>query len=716
LVVTAAACSSPNDGDDDDDGGESGEGGSGGSSSGKGGSSAMGGTSNGGGGSSSKGGSSGKGGSGGPSAQGGSSGKGGSGGTPPDITELMPGDEAAWTVFVYGHGDHNLSNSLLADLGEMAKAELGAAGDLNLLVLTDWNASQIIAGSDPPEKFPTGVQLFRVPGGGKELEVVAEGEEQNLDDPDVLASITADVFKAFPARRHGVVLWDHGGAWSGGFGHDTQDGTDSEPKGLPAESIPPALLAAASAADLTQKPPLDFVAFDTCLMAGAEVAYPFRKLASLYIANAEIDYGNGWDYTATFSYLAKNSDATPAAFGKAEVSHWDAHHKTASTNDALLRSHAAIDLTKIENFATKTAVLASNITESASFDPVELGRGSFLALPPYASQFENAGSVLPGLHDMGQVLDALGEGKSDAAVASAAKQARSALDELLIATSQGSLRTEAGQVGLHVELGAASTLTAAHIAEYQERAASWDGETSWSRVLSNLANGADSTPPVYTHSVDNADGATASAPPVLRFKTTDSDAAKAAVYLGRDLDTDTLAVLGLVAAAPIDANEDYEFGWDGTVATFADDQPAMLDVWLDTGSADGEAVLMIPGVLDGAAEEGLVTYLVFAPSEGGPSVAVVVLGDVASTLSVDELVQAAPKATFSPLYYVVSKSSGETQLVTGDPMPLPDSGAFELKSSFVSPGGYYLFSSLTDVWGNQGTEVDAVQLAAPLGP
>jgi hypothetical protein len=142
----------------------------------------------------------------------------------------------------------------------------------------------------------------------------------------------------------------------------------------------------------------------------------------------------------------------------------------------------------------------------------------------------------------------------------------------------------------------------------------------------------------------------------------------------------------------------------------------MLDIWLDTGSADGEAVLMIPGMLDGAAEEGLVTYLVFAPSEGGPSVAVVVLGDVASTLSIDELVQAAPKATFSPLYYVVSKASGETALVTGDPMPLPTSGTFELKSSFVNSGGYYLFSSLTDVWGNQGTEVDAFQLAEPLGP
>jgi len=710
LLLTVTGClhsTDKSDDDDDSNGGQSGDKGSGGSGN----ASATGGTTGDGGSSAT----SGTGNDGGTSGKGGGTSKGGSSGKPPDLTQLEPDAEAAWTVFVYGHGDHNLSNSLLADLSEMAKAELGAPGNFNLIVLTDWNASQTIAGSDPPQKFPTGVQLYRVPGGGKDLEVVAEGAEQNLDDPDVLGNVTADVFKAFPAQHHGVVLWDHGGAWSGGFGHDTQDGTDMDPKGMPAEAIPPALLAGAFGADISQRPPLDFVAFDTCLMAGAEVAYPYRKLAPLYIANAEIDYGNGWDYTATFSYLASHPDATPAAFGKAEVSHWDAHHKNASTNDALLRSHAAIDLTKIDGFVEATSALTNAITSSDSFDPIDLGRGSFLALPPYASQFENAGSVLPGLHDMGQVLDALGASKSDAAVASAAKKARAALDDLLIATSQGSLRTEASQVGLHVELGAASTLTAEHLDEYKERAASWDGDTRWSGVLATLADAADSKPPVYTHSVDNADGATASKPPVLRFKTTDADAARAAVYLGRDIDDKTLAVLGLVGAAPIAANEDYEFGWDGTVATFADDQPAMLDIWLDTGSADGEAVLMIPGVLDGAAEEGLVTYLVFAPSEGGPSVAVVVLGDVASTLTVDELTQAAPKATFSPLYYVVSKATGETQLVTGDPMPLPSSGTFELKSSFVNPGGYYLFSALTDVWGNQGAEVDAFELAEPLG-
>ena len=42
------------------------------------------------------------------------------------------------------------------------------------------------------------------------------------------------------------------------------------------------------------------------------------------------------------------------------------------------------------------------------------------------------------------------------------------------------------------------------------------------------------------------------------------------------------------------------------VALFPDGQPATLDIWLDSGSDSAEPVLMVPGLLSGAAEEPLV--------------------------------------------------------------------------------------------------------------
>lgn len=699
LASVTSACFSTNSNDRDDReqgeaGAEASGGDSGGDAGGKGGSS----------------GGSGRGGS------GGSSGKGGSGGTGavPDISEIpeIPAIEAAWTFFVYGHADHNLSNSLLRDLSEMAQATL--APNVNVVVVTDWDSSQAIAGTDPPERFPVGLQLFRIPGGGADIELLAEAAEQNLDDPEVLASIVGDVFAAFPARRRAVVLWDHGGAWSGGFGSDTQNGTVARPTPMPAELVPAALLAGLEAAGVDAEPPLDLIAFDTCLMAGAEVVYPFRDVASVYVANAEIDYGAGWDYAASLSYLAENPDADARTFAIAEVSHWDAHHAEASANDALLRSHVAIDLAKFGAFADATAALTGALLESTSFEPAALGRAGFFALPPYASQFENAGSSIPGLRDFGQLLSALGAA-DDAAVAGAAESAQSALSDAILGRSQGALREANQQLGLHVEQSLARELTAERREAYAERASAWIEASGWDSLLDALVASDDAVAPELVHAVENAEGASRTAPPLLEFETEDADVAKASVHLGAALDERTIAFLGLVGSGTVAADGPYQFPWDGAIVTFEDGQPAMLDVWLDGGDAADGSVLMIPGLLAGAAEEPLTTFLVFDGSEPRVNAAVVSVGTVASTLSLEEIALAAPGATFAPLYAAIDVETGEASLVPGEGMPIPESG-YTLGVEYAAAGSYYLFTTLTDVWGNENTVVDAVNLLESLGP
>jgi len=710
LLAATPACSSDSGAADDDDSnaGEGGSGGKGGSGSGgKGGSSSGG---KGGSGSGGKGGS----GSGGDENGGTGGATGGSAGNPPDIDELPPADEAEWTIFVFGHGDHNLSNSLLVDLGEMSRAELGAEGTMNVIAFTDWDASQAVPGTDPREAFPSGVQLYRVPGGGDDIELLAEGAEASLDDPNVLAGVVRDVFTAFPSTHRGIVLWDHGGAWSGGFGSDGQDGTEAAPSAMPAEAIPVAILAGLEEAGVEATPPLDFVAFDTCLMGGAEIVYPFREVAQVFIANAEIDYGAGWDYTATLTYIAENPDAPVQDLAVAEVTQWDAHHVEATANDALLRSHVAIDLSLVDAFAESTAGFTSALAQSSSFDAIDLGRSGFFALPPYASQFENAGSSQPGLRDAGQFLDALAGTSSDPGVASAAGDARTALDGMILHSSQGSIRSSAGQAGVHLELSLASQITPDKAAEYDERASAWVGASGWPEVLGALTSGADAVPPVFTHSVLNGDGASQALPPLLELSTDDQDVAKAAVYLGAQTDAETLIILGLIGTGTIEPAA-YEFAWDGTLATFADGQPAMLDIWLDGASNTLEPVLMTPGVLDGVGPEPLTAYLLFTPSEGAASVFVVSLGSVASTLSVTEVANAAPGATFAPVYYGVDLTSGAASLVSGDPMPLPSSGTFEFVSEFAPAGDYVFMTGLTDVWGNESVELDACVLDEPLG-
>jgi hypothetical protein len=52
----------------------------------------------------------------------------------------------------------------------------------------------------------------------------------------------------------------------------------------------------------------------------------------------------------------------------------------------------------------------------------------------------------------------------------------------------------------------------------------------------------------------------------------------------------------------------------------------------------------------------------------------------------------------------------------GEPMPLPENGAFALAPEFAPAREYVMLTTLTDVWGNQSSALDLCALAEPLGP
>jgi hypothetical protein len=626
---------------------------------------------------------------------------------PPSLGELAedPAPVAPWTILVYGHADHTLSNGLLTDLQEMNAAQLGNA--VQLVVLADWDASQQIAGSDV--LFPDGLQLYRVLGSGMQLELLAQGPEANLDDPVLLASIVRDVFTALPAERRGLILWDHGGSWQGGFGGDTQNRTTAGSP-MAAPLVADAVRQGLAAAGFEQLPPLDFFAFDTCLMAGAEVAYPFRDLAQVYIADAEIDYGAGWDYATTLTYFAQNPTMSMTDLATAEVSHWDQHHSVIP-NDQLLRSHAALNLSQLDAFAAAAAELTRTIAESETFDRADLARSAFFALSPYSSQFEK-GSNQPGLRDLGQVLSALATTSTDPAVGAAATTVRQLLNDIVLASAQGTLRI-GEQMGVHVEQTFGSNLTEDYLAAYRALASDWIGASRWDELLVLGSSASNGEPPLFEHTVINAEGATREAPPVLQFSTADANAAKAAVRLAVQTPSSSLVMLGLVGAGLIQPGVVNDFAWDGSVISFADGQQGMLDIWLDVAPSQ-QAILTIPGLIDVGLGELFVTYLVFGAGDFVASVAVVASGDQASTLTTSEIVNAFPGATFSPVYWEYTDAP-EPTLLLGNPIPVPPNG-FEL-FSVPQPAGTYVFSTeLTDIWGNISQDIDVVTLVEPLGP
>jgi hypothetical protein len=592
--------------------------------------------------------------------------------------------------------------------------EMGAAqldGVVQLVVLADWDSSQVIAESEPAALFPEGLQLYRIVGGGAPFELLAQAPEANLDNPLEVTEIVRAVFSALPSERRGLVLWDHGGSWFGGFGGDTQDGTALSGSAMSAGVVAEAVRSGIAAAGITEPKPFDFIAFDTCLMAGAEVAFPFVDLTDTYIAAAEIDYGAGWDYEATLTHFAVNPDAPMAELAAAEVAHWDAHHANNGINDSLLRSHAALDLTKMNAFAAAANGLAVALEGSETFDFTELARSAFFAVSPYYSQLE-AGSNAPGLRDAGQVLSALSLAETDPAVAQAAQNALDALEQIVLASSQGSLRA-GSQIGFHIEQTLGSNLTPDLLGAYRTNAAEWVSASRWDRVLELASAAADTTPPVFAHLVTNAEAATRIAPPVLQFSSEDVTAAKGAVYVGVQTSANAMVSLGLVGAGLIEPGAVNEFPWDGTVLGFGDGQFGAVDVWLDVPSG-AQPILSISGLIGNGTSEPYWADLLFAAGDAVARVAVLAAGDQPMTLSTYEISLALPGATFTPVYWEYSDGAVPT-VVTGNPLSVLAEG-FELFSVYVNPGNYYLLTSVTDIWGNSSTEADPLTLTEALGP
>jgi hypothetical protein len=625
-----------------------------------------------------------------------------------------PDAVAKWTVFVYGHADHNLSNSFVRDLVEMARAELDDG--VQVIVLADFDASQELA--DSGERFPAGAEWLRIPGGGRELESLGVEDELDFDDPAVLAGAVATAFAQFPAEHRALILWDHGGSWSGGFGGDSQNGTRAERMPMSPAEVATAVAAGVRAAKLTAEPALDIFSFDTCLMAGTEVAWELRELASVYIANAEIDYGDGWDYERFLTHLAQHPDDAVRELARVEVELWDAHHVAASFNDALLRSHVALDLAALPALADAVSELVAVWRASSELSALELGRAAYFTLPPYMNQLEDP-QASPELRDLGQFLRAMSM-VADDEVASAAADARVALDAVVLARSQGDLREAAQQLGVHVELPLAAQVSSELFAAYDARAAAWSQASGWGDALREYSAADDSLAPVLSATILNAQSPDSERLPTVEFEVSSADVAEVELELAVLDDPSApseLVFFGIVGKSAIEPSTRYQFAWNGQLTALPDgnggQQPIYVSLWEDSGSDASTtppvlATFGLLGTSDGASALGALLF-----QDGDEETALLTLLDPPVTLPLAEIARDLPGSTFTPLLVSLDLESEEQSFVSGAAIAI-DSATIPISQGSAAAGAYALVTSAYDVFGNIAADVQITDVTTPI--
>ena len=601
---------------------------------------------------------------------------GGGGGSGDDIDEPMHGPDATWTVFVYGHGDHNLSPSLHVDIEEMKAATL--RDNVTVVVLADFDASQ---GAD----HPTGSHWMKITKGM--VEKLETAPEADLDDPAVLTASIERAFKLAPADRHALVMWNHGGAWEGGFGGDTRDGATHKPGMM----MPQAAAAVRTGLEKAGVEYLDVLAFDTCLLGGMESAAEFVGIADVYIGNGELDYGDGLDYKALLTYLSEKPDTTYAALATADAAAYKAHHQR-ELIDRLLHAHVALRLDALPDVMDRAKSLVDAVDSPDA--AIAIGRAMFAAAPNYLnSQFTPEGSGNPGLHDIGQVADVLSGAGGD--VGSAANALADSLDGLVLASSLGELRKDA-QVGLNVEL--TKPFDAANkLGDYRTKAAAWVRATAWDRLIEGVAGFADEQPPAVTGEVVAAD--------TVRFETADADVADASFELA-EIVNGTEYAYGFVTAGAISPNVALDMTWGGDVAAMQTAnglEAVYAEPWALAYAADGSPqfkMMFVPGVLQAAGEEALV-MLLFDPASGQAPVFAIFdpMSNNWATRSTAELAMAGQAITFRPIVptYDANGNANVVRLgaiaVTASPL--------QVGIASMNPGSYRLNLFAKDLWGNE---------------
>ena len=158
------------------------------------------------------------------------------------------------------------------------------------------------------------VGRYLIRGGKLETAEMLDGTTC-MSEPEKLTDFIVWTKKNYPADRYMLVLWDHGGGFSNGYGVDDLNSRADMQRTMSASEILNAIK------DANMK--FDLIGFDACLMQNVEYANALEPYADYYLASEETEPGTGWFYTAGFGRLAEDPTLSTEEFGKSMVSSYD---------------------------------------------------------------------------------------------------------------------------------------------------------------------------------------------------------------------------------------------------------------------------------------------------------------------------------------------------------------------------------------------------------
>ena len=265
-----------------------------------------------------------------------------------------PMGDSGWTILVYLCGT-DLESECYAASVDIEEALNGRySDDVRIVYQTggtaEWNEYYGISNS---------VSQRYVTNNG-ELELVDEFELRDMGDPNTLADFVSWGVENYPAKRMGLVFWNHGGGSISGVCFDEVNYYDS----LTLREIDSALNSVYGS--MSDK--FEFIGFDACLMSTLETANILAPYARYMFASEETEPGGGWNYTDIVDFLSGYPDATGADLGEMQCQSYYQHCMDNGDPDGT--TFAITDLSKINGLLTSFDATAKQMYESGSMTDI----------------------------------------------------------------------------------------------------------------------------------------------------------------------------------------------------------------------------------------------------------------------------------------------------------------------------------------------------------
>lgn len=334
----------------------------------------------------------------------------------------------SWTFMAYVVGDTDLEPYALDDLTEMAS--VGSTDELNIVAMVDRNPDYSADGLLNLDDWED-TKLLEVQQ--DEFVVLDELGELDTGDPATLSGFIETAMTDYPADHYALMLWDHGGGWTG-MGADKTDGEDGLELAEISQGIADGLSAAGSEG-------IDLIGFDACLMATYEVASALAPYADYLVASEEVEPGHGWDY-ASLDVLAADPETTAPELASAIIDGFNAQAVEEETSaDVTL---GLMDLGAVGDLQAAMDDLAAAFTSDPGAHSPDLARAQ-QGVVSYGRDADPEFSFYQ--IDLGEFLDNLAE-QGGAELAEAAATARTALDDVVLEHIEGPAR--AGSTGMSI--------------------------------------------------------------------------------------------------------------------------------------------------------------------------------------------------------------------------------------------------------------------------